>query len=96
VVTPGRLDSTPDDTQRIQMVRELAREVRGVRDCHKVRVRRIGEKLLLNLHCSTNEQMPIAAAHDIATLVEDRVRRACPDVAGVSVHVEPAEADASS
>ncbi len=96
VTSPGRLDSTPDDAQRVQTVRELAREVSGVRDCHEVRVRRVGDKLFLTLHCSTDEQMPIAVAHDIATLVEDRVRRAYTNVAGVSVHVEPAEADVSS
>ncbi len=96
VVTPAILDSAPDDAQRIQAVRELARAVRGVRDCHDVRMRRVGDKLFLNLSCSTDEQLPIGAAHDIATLVEDRVRRAYPDVAGVSVHIEPAGADAPS
>jgi cation diffusion facilitator family transporter len=96
VVTPERLDSTLDDARRVEVVRELAREVRGVRDCHEVSLRRMGDRLFLNLRCSTDEQMPIAAAHDIATLVEDRVHRAYPDVAGVSVHIEPVGAGASS
>ena len=94
--TPAKCDEALRDLQREQIVRELTRDVPGVRDCHDVKVRQIGAKLFLTLHCVLDEQLPVAEAHDIATLVEERLRRGCPDIASVSVHVEPATSDPPS
>jgi len=94
--THAKCDEALKDLQREQIARELTRDVPGVRDCHDVKVRQIGAKLFLTLHCVLDEQLPVAEAHDIATLVEERLRRGCPDIASVSVHVEPATSDPPS
>ena len=75
------------------MIRRLARTVPGVRESHGVRFHRVGDQLFLTLHCLVDEQLPVTQAHDAATQVEERLSTACPDVAGVSVHIEPTEAD---
>jgi cation diffusion facilitator family transporter len=78
-----------EDQQREAMVRELIGSVPGVLDCHEVRLRQIGDQLSLALHCTVEQHLPVTQAHDIATVIEERVRMACPDISNVSVHVEP-------
>jgi cation diffusion facilitator family transporter len=82
-----------EDPRREDIVRQLTRDVPGVLDCHGVKLRHIGDHLSLTLHCTVDEHLPIARAHDIATVVEERVRRGCPDITSVSVHVEPSSTD---
>jgi divalent metal cation (Fe/Co/Zn/Cd) transporter len=58
-----------------------------------VQFRGVKDRLSVTLRCQANEDLPVVEAHDLATLIEERVRRACPDVTSVSVHVEPAAPD---
>jgi cation diffusion facilitator family transporter len=78
-----------EDLQREDIVRQLTRDVPGVVDCHGVRLLYTGDQLSLTLHCTVDGHLPIARAHDIATVIEERVRRGCPDITSASVHVEP-------
>jgi len=89
-------DRLPKDSQIAQKVCELAQSVPGVCDCHDVQVHSIEGKLVLALHCSLDERLPIAQAHDIATLIEERLRRECPGIERVSVHMEPTTTDTPS
>jgi len=82
-------DKLPDDSQLIQKVRELVLSMPEVHDCHEIQVRRAAGKLFLTLHCTLDEHLPIAQAHDVATLVEERLRRECSGIEHVSLHVEP-------
>jgi len=70
--------------------------VRRVRDCHEVSVHRADGKLFVTLHCTLDENLSVAEAHDISTLIEERLLRECPHLTGVTVHVEPGEADTAS
>ncbi len=89
---PGALpecDEEASDSDREQAIRELVQTVPGVRACDELLFRRSGKQLFISVHCLADQTLPVVQAHDIATLVEERVRRVCPDVANVSVHVEP-------
>jgi cation diffusion facilitator family transporter len=76
-----------------EKVRRLVEGVPGVRHCREVKVLSAAGQLLLSMRCSVDEQLPITQAHDIATIIEERVRRACADVERVFVHIEPAVAE---
>jgi cation diffusion facilitator family transporter len=84
-------DQLLNDAEVAQKVRELAVAVPHVQDCHEVHVQRVGGKLLLVLHCTLAEHLPVEQAHDVATLIEERLRRECSGLGQVTVHVEPAE-----
>jgi cation diffusion facilitator family transporter len=84
-------DKLPDDAAVVQKVRELATAVTGVQDCHEVQVRRVGGKLFLTIHCALAEHLPVEQAHDVATLIEERLMRECSGIENVTVHVEPRE-----
>lgn len=82
-------DQLSDDSEIAQKVREIASSVPEVRDCHGVTVYKAEGQLFLTLHCALDEQLPIAQAHDIATRIEERIKQDCPEIARISVHVEP-------
>lgn len=86
----------PVDSQIAQKVREIACAVPEVRDCHEVAAYELDGKLFLTLHCTLHEHLPIAQAHDIATVIEERLRRECSEIEQVSVHVEPSAAETPS
>jgi divalent metal cation (Fe/Co/Zn/Cd) transporter len=89
-------DQLPEDSLIAQQVREIVQGVPQVRDCHGVTVYRAEGKLFLSLHCTLDESLPIAQAHDIATTIEERLKRECSDIEGVSVHMEPSTTDPPS
>ena len=84
-------DKLPDDAAIAQKVRELVTAVTGVQDCHEVHVQRVGGKLFLTLHCALDEHLSVEQAHDVATLLEEHLRRECSGIERVTVHVEPDE-----
>ena len=73
-------------------VERAARGVGGVLDVEKLRVRRHGAALYVDIHVQAHRATPLDAAHVIAGKVKGAVRLAVPAVEGVLVHMEPYEA----
>jgi len=86
----AKCDQLPEASQLEQTVRRLTRNVPGVHDCHDIKVLRVEGKLFLSVHCALDEHLPIAQAHDIATIIEERLKRECAGIERVFVHAEPA------
>ncbi len=89
-------DETPQDSQIARRVQELAAGLPEVNDCHDVQVLATGEELLVSMHCTMDEELPITRAHDIATFIEDDLRREFAAIARVSIHVEPGTVNSES
>jgi len=70
-------------------IREVCRSVPGVLDCHRCRARRVGSRILADLHVLVDPEMSIGDAHEIATQVERRLKAKIKGLASVVVHVEP-------
>lgn len=68
----------------------------GVRDYHAVRARQLGGKVSVDIHVLVHPGLTVKEGHDIATVVEESVRAAEPNVIEIVVHVEPWEADAAN
>jgi cation diffusion facilitator family transporter len=73
-------------------VRRLIEDVPGVQRCREIKVLSTAGQLLITVRCALDEQLPIAQAHDISTVIEERVKRGCAGVERVFVHIEPAGA----
>ncbi len=69
-------------------IREAARQVPGVVDCQRVRVRPVGLVTFVDVVIGTPRSMPLEQAHAVASQVEERVRTLHPK-ADVLVHFEP-------
>lgn len=70
-------------------VRDLARAVPGVVDCHRVRSRGTTRAAHVDLHIQVAGELTVRKAHDLAHEVESALRTSLPSIVDVTVHVEP-------
>jgi cation diffusion facilitator family transporter len=75
--------------QDYQQIVELAQSVSGVISVHKVRTRRSGAGLYVDLHALVDGKITVCAGHDIATQLQRKLIVSGPSVADVVVHIEP-------
>jgi len=62
--------------------------VEGVKDCHRLRVRRAGSKIFVDAHVKLAGEMPLYQAHLIASRIEDRIAGILPE-SDILIHTEP-------
>jgi divalent metal cation (Fe/Co/Zn/Cd) transporter len=77
-----------DDTAERDVVLRIVRDVTGEAP-RELRFLRTDEGLLAYLTLGLDPSSPLAEAHARASEIEERVRRARPDIADVIVHTEP-------
>jgi divalent metal cation (Fe/Co/Zn/Cd) transporter len=77
-----------DDHVERNVVLRIVREVMG-EEPRELRFVRTDEGLLAYLTLSLDPSSPLAEAHARASEIEERIRRARPDIADVVVHTEP-------
>ena len=70
---------------------QIAQQSPGVHDCHSVAAGRVGENLLVSLHCTLDGSLPIEQVHEITEQLKLRLRSAFPTILKVNIHAEPAE-----
>lgn len=75
--------------QDYRQIVELAQSVNGVISVHKVRTRRSGAGLYVDLHALVDGGITVCAGHDIATQLQRKLIVEGPSVADVVVHIEP-------
>ncbi len=81
-----------DGTDNREPYREIfsaISKVPSVDNPHRVRLRRIGSMLVVDLDIEVAPDMTVAASHDIALQVENSIKESLPDVYDVIVHIEP-------
>lgn len=77
------------DHEDVRAIAQLARSADGVCSVHRIRTRRLGAGWFVDLHILVDGSMTVRSGHDIATCVQNRLLEDGPDVADVTVHVEP-------
>jgi divalent metal cation (Fe/Co/Zn/Cd) transporter len=77
-----------DDRAERDVVLRIVREVTG-QEPRELRFVRTEEGLLAYLTLGLDPSSPLAEAHARASEIEERIRRARPDIADVVVHTEP-------
>ena len=80
-----------DPARMEKKLEELARETRGVLDCHSVEAHLVGGNVLVRMHCTVEPDLPIARVHDITEALEFKFRQEFPQIFKVSIHAEPQE-----
>jgi cation diffusion facilitator family transporter len=84
------MDRMPEGPE-VQRIAATARGVEGVRAVEKLRARRLGTELFVDIHVQADPTLPLRDAHVLSGKVKGAIRSAIPDVAGVLVHMEPFE-----
>jgi len=76
----------PGFEQRLQSVTAGFPEVV---DMHDLMFKRVGGRLYLSLHCTMQDDLPLARVHDVQTALEGRFRQEVPELFRVLIHPEP-------
>lgn len=92
----AELIDTGASKQDYQQIVELSQNVSGVASVHKVRTRRSGAGLYVDLHALVDGSMSVDAGHEIATQLQRKLIFDGPSVVDVTVHIEPAPIDTAS
>jgi len=77
------------DSKIYKQLFQIVETVPGVINPHRLRIRNIGPKKMVNIDIEVNENIPISEAHRIAHMVEDKIKSERDDIFDVSIHVEP-------
>ncbi|MBN9399756.1 MAG: cation transporter ['Candidatus Kapabacteria' thiocyanatum] len=56
---------------------------------HRFRLRETGARVHIDFHMTFNDELPIASAHNLATLAEERLRARIPLPTEIFTHLEP-------
>ena len=75
--------------QEVEAIEALACGVSGVCSIHKIRTRRIGSGLFIDLHVVVDGDLTVRASHEIASALQKSLIDNGPAVADVTVHMEP-------
>ena len=70
-------------------IERIVRAVDGVRDCHEIRTRGRVDEVYVDLHVLVDNEMTVIDSHQVATLIEKKIRTEIPGVHDVVVHIEP-------
>ena len=74
----------------VELVRDAARSVPGVRDVEKSFVRKMGLNFYADLHVKVDGEISVRDGHRIAHEVKHAIQQTDPRIADVLVHIEPA------
>jgi cation diffusion facilitator family transporter len=75
----------------LEQIEQAARTVEGVLATEKLRVRRFGAELMVDLHVQAEPALSLHDAHILSGKVKGAIRAAVPSVRDVLVHMEPFE-----
>lgn len=72
-----------------QGISKIVLDTPGVVDMHRLRTRRVGNNLAIELHIKMDGNMSLSQAHEIATEVEKRLKQAYGNDIHTGIHMEP-------
>ena len=67
----------------------IARGIRGVKNPHSLKTRRIGNNYVIDFHIDVNESLNVRDAHKITEKLEEQLKREYGAETVISIHVEP-------
>ncbi|XP_057548003.1 metal tolerance protein 2 [Amaranthus tricolor] len=75
--------------EQLKCYRKIILQVEGVKGCHRLRGRRAGSFLHLDVHIEVDPFASVSAAHHIGENVRHRIHESHPEVAEVFIHIDP-------
>jgi divalent metal cation (Fe/Co/Zn/Cd) transporter len=70
-------------------IRQIASSIEDVSGVEKMRIRKSGLGLLMDIHVQVDGTMSVTKSHEIAHRVKDRLLASGPQIQDVVVHIEP-------
>lgn len=85
----SELVDTGLDTQEVQEIRDFIQRINGVENVHLLRTRRMGGRVLADVHIQVDAKISVSEGHHIAETVMYRLRKQFPSISDVVVHIDP-------
>lgn len=82
------IDRVPDEDLYEQVIR-AAEKVKGVENPHRIRIRRVAERLMIDIDIEVNGNLTVNESHQIGVKVEEEIKNSIPSVYDIMLHVEP-------
>ncbi|CAI0446062.1 unnamed protein product [Linum tenue] len=76
--------------EHLEHTRRTILQVPGVTGCHRLRGRRAGSYLFLDVHIEVDPFCSVSAAHGIGESVRKEIHTSHPEIAEVFIHIDPA------
>lgn len=75
--------------ERVDIIREAIMAIPGVSHPHRLRTRRMGEHVLVDVHVEVPETISVSEGHQLAEQVQAHLKATLDDVSDVIVHIDP-------
>ncbi|KAJ0239967.1 Metal tolerance protein C1 [Hirschfeldia incana] len=76
--------------QQLEPIRQTILQVEGVKGCHRLRGRRAGSSLYLDVHIVVDPFSSVSVAHEVGEYVRGQISKNHPQVSEVFIHIDPA------
>ncbi|VVB03658.1 unnamed protein product [Arabis nemorensis] len=76
--------------QQLEPIRQTILQVEGVKGCHRLRGRRAGSSLYLDVHIVVDPFSTVSVAHEVGEYVRGQINKKHPEVSEVFIHIDPA------
>ncbi|KAK4766924.1 hypothetical protein SAY86_014675 [Trapa natans] len=83
-------------SEHLDPIKETVLQADGVEGCHRLRGRRAGSSLYLDVHIEVNPFLSVSAAHGIGETVRHNIHKRHPQVTEVFIHIDPSTTQFSS
>lgn len=77
-------------SKELDPIKQTILLVEGVKGCHRLRGRRAGSSLYLDVHIEVDPFCSVSAAHDIGENVRHQIHKTHPEVSEAFIHIDPA------
>ena len=81
-------DSGASEKTRKQ-IEEISLNVKEIKSVHKIRTRKMGTLVFADLHMLVDGNTTVRKGHDIADLLQDKLKKSIPELIDVVIHIEP-------
>ena len=85
----GELIEKAVDEATIEQIKDIIKSNGQIRQWHQLRTRTVGREVFLDLHILVDPHLHIAAAHKIASDLEDALHNQLSRPVNITVHIEP-------
>jgi cation diffusion facilitator family transporter len=85
----GELIEKAVDQATLEQIKDIISANGQIRQYHRLRTRTIGRQVFLDVHILVDPHLHIAAAHEIATNLENALHKQISRPVNITVHVEP-------
>ncbi len=91
----SELVDTGLEPQEVQDIRDFIHAINGVENVHLLRTRRMGGRVLADVHLQVDGRISVSEGHHIGETVMYRLRKQFPNISDVVIHIDPEDDETS-